>query len=100
MTRRASRAGSVRLRCSASERCSFHAEGGPVTEPCPGQCDARGCTLAGFYEVGRGRLLCAAHGALVLLARAVREALATDDAEGGRAPHKRTHGRAAGRPAR
>ncbi len=74
---------SLVLRCKANERCNFHKDGGPVDEPCPGQCDARGCTLDGYYEVGVDRIVCAAHGAIVLLARAVSEALAADNADPG-----------------
>jgi hypothetical protein len=48
---------SVVLRCKGRERCSFHGDGGPVDEPC------------------------AAHGAIVLLARAVSEALAADNVD-------------------
>ncbi len=62
---------SGRLRCSKTERCDFHRDGGAVDEPCPGQCDAPGCTLNGYYEVGTDHILCAVHGAIVLLARAV-----------------------------
>lgn len=72
----------VRLRCSATERCHFHRDGGAVDDPCPGQCDAPGCTLDGHYEVGTDRVLCAVHGAIVLLARAVSEALAADNSDG------------------
>jgi hypothetical protein len=71
------------LRCTAAGRCDFHRDGGPAGEKCPGVCDAPGCTLEGHYEVGAERIMCAAHGGLVLLARAVREVLAADDAEGG-----------------
>jgi hypothetical protein len=70
-----------RLRCSARERCDFHRDGGPVNEPCPGHCDAPGCSLGGYYEVGTDHVVCAVHGAIVLLARAVSEALAADNAE-------------------
>lgn len=72
---------SARLRCSAAERCDFHRDDGPVDEPCPGQCDAPGCTLGGYYEVGIDRIVCAVHGAIVLLARAVSEAQALDNAD-------------------
>lgn len=57
-----------------------------MDEPCPGQCDAPRCTLGGYYEVGVDHVVCAVHGAIVLLARAVSEALAadnTDDASAG-----------------
>lgn len=70
-----------RLRCSGRERCDFHRDGGRVNEPCPGQCDAPGCSLSGYYEVGVDHVVCAVHGAIVLLARAVSGALATDNAE-------------------
>ncbi len=72
---------SVVLRCKASEPCSFHEDGGSVDEPCPGQCDARGCTLDGYYEVGADYVVCAVHGAIVLLARAVSGALAAENAD-------------------
>lgn len=80
MTRRARKGV---LRCSAAQPCDFHRDGGPAGDKCPGQCDATGCTLDGHYEIGAERVMCAAHGGIVLLARAVREALAADDAEGG-----------------
>lgn len=72
---------SGRLRCSAKGRCDFHRDGGSVDEPCPGQCDAPGCTLDGYYEVGIDHICCATHGAIVLLARAVDAALAADNAD-------------------
>ena len=72
----------VRLRCTPDGQCSFHADGGPADERCPGQCDARDCTADGHYEVGSGRSLCALHAAVTLLARAISEALAADNAEG------------------
>lgn len=72
---------SGRLRCSASGPCDFHRDGGPAGENCPGQCDAPGCTLDGYYEVGVDYVVCAVHGAIVLLARAVSEALVVDNAE-------------------
>lgn len=81
MTRRRGRIGV--LRCTVAGRCDFHRDGGAEAEKCPGQCDAPGCTLAGHYQVGEERVMCAGHGGIVLLARAVREALAADDAEGG-----------------
>lgn len=46
------------------------------------QCNARGCDLPGHYEIGVGRKRCAAHAAIVLLARAISEALAADNAGG------------------
>jgi hypothetical protein len=73
---------SVVLRCTATETCNFHKDGGPGDEPCPGECDARGCTLDGRYEVGVDRVVCAVHGAVVLLARAISEALAADNTDG------------------
>lgn len=78
------RARSPRLRCTAAERCDFHRDGGAELEKCPGVCEARDCTADGRYEVSTsGRNLCALHAAIVLLARAVAEALAADNAEGG-----------------
>ena len=74
--------GSEGLRCSAETRCDFHHDGGAPDEPCPGQCDAPGCTLDGHYEVGSDRVVCAVHGAIVLLARAISEALAADNSDG------------------
>lgn len=71
---------SVVLRCKGGEQCSFHRDGGATEDPCPGQCDAPGCTLDGHYEVGTDRVVCAVHGAIVLLARAISEALAVDNA--------------------
>lgn len=71
----------VRLRCTATDKCSFHRDGGPTNERCPGRCDWPSCSADAFYEVAVDRLLCAAHGAIVLLARAVHEALAADDVE-------------------
>ncbi|MFL5306345.1 MAG: hypothetical protein ACJ8F1_14090 [Polyangia bacterium] len=74
------------LRCSPAGRCAFHRDGGAEAEKCPGMCDAPGCSLDAFYEVGKDRVMCAAHGGIVLLARAVREALVADgdeDAKGG-----------------
>lgn len=65
---------------AVTARCDFHRDGGGVDEPCPGQCDAPGCTLDGYYEVGINHICCAAHGAIVLLARAVSSALAADNA--------------------
>jgi hypothetical protein len=79
---------SPRLRCTAGQQCDFHADGGAAAERCPGQCDARDCTADGFYEVSSERTLCALHAAVVLLARALAESLAADnaadDATGGR----------------
>ena len=72
---------SGRLRCTVGQPCDFHRDGGAPSEPCPGQCDAPGCTLDGYYEVGSDHIVCAAHGAIVLLARAVTEALATDNSD-------------------
>jgi hypothetical protein len=69
------------LRCTPTSQCDFHRDGGPEAEKCPGTCDADGCNLGGHYEVGSERVLCATHGAIVLLARAVSEALAADNAE-------------------
>jgi hypothetical protein len=71
------------LRCTPMGRCDFHRDGGPEGEKCPGMCDADGCNLGGHYEVGSERVLCAAHAAIVLLARAVSEALAADNAAEG-----------------
>jgi hypothetical protein len=76
----ASRGSTVILRCTPASQCSFHRDGGPEVEKCPGTCDADGCNLGGHYEVAQERVLCAAHGAIVLLARAVSEALAADNA--------------------
>lgn len=72
---------SVVLRCTAGKQCSFHKDGGAVDDPCPGQCDAPGCTLDGYYEVGVDHVVCSVHGAIVLLARAVSEAQALDNAD-------------------
>ncbi|HXJ21501.1 MAG TPA: hypothetical protein VMT03_14830 [Polyangia bacterium] len=40
------------------------------------QCSARGCGLPGPYQVGSRRWCCALHAGVILLARAVSEALA------------------------
>lgn len=79
MARRQRRARAAVLRCGPGKTCSFHGAGGPEAEKCAGVCDADGCTLDGHYEVGTARLMCAAHGGLVLLARAVHEALVVDN---------------------
>ena len=79
MTRRAR---AVVLRCRPGQQCDFHADGGPELEKCPGVCDADGCNRDGHYEVGSGRTECATHGAITLMARAVKEALAADEADG------------------
>lgn len=68
------RAKPIRLRCTTDGACSFHVDGGPEVEKCPGVCDADGCNLDGHYEIGAERLMCAAHAGIVLLARAVHEA--------------------------
>lgn len=73
---------SATLRCDGNQKCSFHRDGGPVEEACPGQCDAPGCMLDGYYEVGADHVTCAVHGAIVLLARAIAEALAGENAVG------------------
>lgn len=80
MTRRAR---GVVLRCAGAKLCDFHRDGGAPATKCPGCCDWQDCTAAGYYEVGVERVMCAAHGGLVLTARALKEALAADDAEGG-----------------
>ncbi|HXJ22078.1 MAG TPA: hypothetical protein VMT03_17780 [Polyangia bacterium] len=82
MTRRAR---AVVLRCSPGKTCSFHRDGGPELEKCPGVCDADGCTLDGHYEIGAERHECALHAGLTLLARAISQALARDnvDSKGG-----------------
>ncbi len=78
-SRRAPQArGSVALRCTATELCDFHRDGGAEHEPCPGTCDAENCRAPAFYEIGTERMMCAAHAGIVLLARAIREALAAD----------------------
>ncbi len=69
------------LRCTGNQKCTFHRDGGASDEACPGQCDAPGCTLDGYYEVGTERVTCAVHGAIVLLARAISEALAADNSD-------------------
>lgn len=68
------------MRCTTVETCSFHASGGPEVEKCPGVCDAPDCTADAAIEVGDERSLCTLHGGLILLGRAMREALAADDA--------------------
>ncbi len=70
----------VDLRCTTDQKCDFHRDGGPEEEKCPGTCDANGCNLAGYYEIGHERMMCAAHAGIVLLARAVNQASAADDA--------------------
>jgi len=70
----------VVLCCTPTGQCDFHRDGGPEVERCPGACDTAGCNLDGHYEVGEDRTLCAAHGAIVLLARAVNQAIAVDNA--------------------
>lgn len=72
---------SMTLRCTAEGKCTFHRDGGSPDDACPGQCDALGCTLDGHYEVGADHVVCAVHGAIVLLARAVSEALAADNTD-------------------
>ena len=72
------------LRCTTTERCSFHRDGGPEAEKCPGVCDADGCSLDGEIEVGGDRALCNAHAGLLLLAGSMRDVLAADDTKGGR----------------
>ena len=50
----------------------------------PGVCASRGCGLPGHYAVSRERSMCAVHAAVTLLARAISEALAADNATGRR----------------
>lgn len=70
----------VVLRCTTTSLCDFHRDGGPEVEKCPGVCDAPGCTADGWVDVGNEKTVCTTHGGLILLGRAVREALAADDA--------------------
>lgn len=49
-----------------------------------GACAARGCGMPAHYPVSDRRSMCAVHAAITLLARAVSEALAADNAKGGR----------------
>jgi hypothetical protein len=76
------RGSAIVLRCSLTEQCDFHRDGGPEVEKCPGVCDADGCNRDGTVEVAGERTLCEPHAALTVLARALREALAADDARG------------------
>ncbi len=69
---------SVLLRCTDTVECDFHRDGGPKSERCPGLCDWPACASNGHYEVGSDRTLCCLHGAVTLLARVIREALARD----------------------
>ncbi|HET8713598.1 MAG TPA: hypothetical protein VFM23_07940, partial [Gemmatimonadales bacterium] len=69
-------------RCTPTRKCDFHRDGGPSSARCPGVWDANGCSLDGFYEVSHEKSMCAAHAAIVLLARAVHEALGDDNKEG------------------
>ena len=70
----------VVLRCTLTEQCDFHRDGGPEVERCPGVCDFDGCNRDGTVEIAGERLICDPHAALTVLARALREALAADDA--------------------
>lgn len=77
------------MRCTPVEKCGFHTEGGAEHEKCPALCDWPGCHLDAHYTISSERDMCAAHAGIVLLARAVREALAADgddDAPGGDRP--------------
>ena len=42
----------VVLRCSLTEQCTFHRDGGAEVEKCPGICDAPDCTADGWVDVG------------------------------------------------
>jgi hypothetical protein len=77
------RRSTVILRCTLTEQCDFHRDGGPEVEKCPGVCDADGCNRDGTIEAGSERTLCETHAGLTFLARALRDALAADDANGG-----------------
>jgi hypothetical protein len=74
------RGSAIVLRCSLTEQCDFHRDGGPEVEKCPAICDTDGCNLDGTIEAGAERTLCEAHAGLTFLARALREALVDDDA--------------------
>ena len=67
------------LRCSPKAPCEFHRDGGDAAAKCPSMCHSEGCTLDGHYEVGTELTMCCVHAAIVLLTRAVYEAVAVDN---------------------